>query len=450
MQKILNNGSRLTRSLVRPFGGMMGMGSSDTAADTRLELWKTENRSGILLTLDDTQGALASTLNILSKHNVDLTQIHSKPPKVSGDRKTMNFHVDIVGELHHPHIKNAIDELRKNAVGITEVGSHEVPWFPTRIEDFDFIGKRVLSEGDGIQDADHPGFRDEVYKKRRNEITQIAMDYKVGEAIPRLTYTQTEKDVWKFCYDGLKDLFKTNACQEFNWTINEFEKEVGFRNDEIPQLEDISQFLQNRTGWRLKPVGGLLTQREFLNGLAFKVFHSTQYIRHHSAPLYTPEPDIVHELMGHAPMFAHKDFSDFSQSIGLASLGASELEIKRLASIYWFTIEFGMCMENSKPKAYGAGILSSVGELDYCVGDKPTHYRLDPYEIAQNHLDINISSMQEYYFVAESFETAKQQITDYCEAISKPFSVSYNEQSHTVDVDRKIQTRHEIEDGPLF
>jgi phenylalanine-4-hydroxylase len=120
-----------------------------------------------------------------------------------------------------------------------------------------------------------------------------------------LTYNAQEKEVWRLCYNKLSDLFKTNACKEFKWTIKEFEKEVGFRNDEIPQLEDISQFLMSRTGWRLKPVGGLLTQREFLNGLAFKVFHSTQYIRHHSAPLYTPEPDIIHELLGHAPMFAH-------------------------------------------------------------------------------------------------------------------------------------------------
>jgi phenylalanine-4-hydroxylase len=129
-------------------------------------------------------------------------------------------------------------------------------------------------------------------------------------------------------------------------------------------------------------VGGLLTQREFLNGLAFKVFHSTQYIRHHSAPLYTPEPDIIHELLGHAPMFAHKDFADFSQEIGLASLGATERELARLAAIYWFTIEFGMCREDGKLKAYGAGILSSVGELEYCVSDKPKYLPLDPFEIA--------------------------------------------------------------------
>jgi len=90
-----------------------------------------------------------------------------------------------------------------------------------------------------------------------------------------LVYTDVEKGVWKFCYDRLSVLFKENACKEFIWTIKEFEKNIGFRSDEVPQLEHISAFLKAKTGWRLKPVGGLLTQREFLNGLAFKVFHST-------------------------------------------------------------------------------------------------------------------------------------------------------------------------------
>ena len=131
--------------------------------------------------------------------------------------------------------------------------------------------------------------------------------------------------------------------------------------------------------------------------------------------------------MGHAPMFAHQEFADFSQEIGLASLGASEVELRRLAAIYWFTIEFGMCMQGGKAKAYGAGILSSVGELEYCVTDEPELRPLDPYEIAQNHLTFPISSMQPLYFVAHSFEKAKAQITDYCDNIHKPFAVTYNE-----------------------
>jgi phenylalanine-4-hydroxylase len=179
---------------------------------------------------------------------------------------------------------------------------------------------------------------------------------------------------------------------------------VDLRDDNIPQLEDISVFLREKTGWRLKPVGGLLTSREFLNGLAFKVFHTTQYVRHPHDPLYTPEPDIIHELLGHAPMFAHQDFADFSQEIGLASLGANERELTQLAAIYWFTLEFGMCKEGNTQKAYGAGIISSVGELEYCMTNKPKFHPLDPYEITSKYLGFPISTMQPDYFVAESFE----------------------------------------------
>lgn len=93
-------------------------------------------------------------------------------------------------------------------------------------------------------------------------------------------------------------------------------------------------------------------------------------------------------------MFAHQDFADFSQEIGLASLGASEIELKRLAAIYWFTIEFGMCLDrNGQKKAYGAGLLSSFGELEYCVSEKPQYKMFDPEDIALNHLQFPISEV---------------------------------------------------------
>lgn len=102
----------------------------------------------------------------------------------------------------------------------------------------------------------------------------------------------------------MKDLWKRHACDEFNYIVPLLESNCGYAVDNIPQQQDISNFLKECTGFTLRPVGGLLSSRDFLNGLAFRVFFSTQYIRHHSMPLYTPEPDICHELMGHAPMFA--------------------------------------------------------------------------------------------------------------------------------------------------
>jgi phenylalanine-4-hydroxylase len=111
-----------------------------------------------------------------------------------------------------------------------------------------------------------------------------------------------------------------------------------------------------------------------------------------------------------------------------------------------------MCYEAGNLKAYGAGILSSVGELEYCTSDKPKYLPLDPFEIADKHLDYPISSMQPYYFVAESFSKAKEQINEYCEQINKPFHVTYNEKTGSILVDRKIKTRQEktTKDAKLF
>ena len=114
-----------------------------------------------------------------------------------------------------------------------------------------------------------------------------------------------------------------------------------------------------------------------------------------------------------------------------------------------------MCKDNGEHKAYGAGIISSFGELEYCKTDVPKLFPLDPYEIAQNNLSFPISSMQPHYYVAESFTDAKRLIVDYCENISKPFNVTYNKLNHTVEVDRKIHTRMEVlpdtgYDGPLY
>lgn len=132
----------------------------------------------------------------------------------------MNFHIDFEGTYEQKHVQTAVSDIRKNVKDIVEVGSHMVPWFPTKISDFNHIGKRILSEGDGIQASDHPGFRDEEYKKRRAMITDLALDYIVDTPIKRVTYTQQEKDVWKFCYTKLIKMFKHNACSEYNWTID--------------------------------------------------------------------------------------------------------------------------------------------------------------------------------------------------------------------------------------
>uniref|UniRef100_A0A914Z4N5 phenylalanine 4-monooxygenase n=1 Tax=Panagrolaimus superbus TaxID=310955 RepID=A0A914Z4N5_9BILA len=253
-----------------------------------------------------------------------------------------------------------------------------------------------------------------------------------GEQIPRVEYSEEEVQTWQTIYKELVDLYPTHACAEFNYIFPLLQQNCGYSPNNIPQLQDVSEFLKDCTGFTLRPVAGLLSSRDFLAGLAFRVFHSTQYIRHHSKPMYTPEPDICHELLGHAPLFADPEFAQFSQEIGLASLGASDDMIEQLATLYWFTVEYGICLENGSKKAYGAGLLSSFGELQYCLTDEPGHDLFDPSVTCITKYPI--TSFQPKYFIAESFADAKNKLMTWTSTIKRPFQVRYNPYTQRVEM----------------
>ncbi|KAH6924755.1 hypothetical protein HPB50_023790 [Hyalomma asiaticum] len=272
-----------------------------------------------------------------------------------------------------------------------------MPWFPRKISDLDKTSNKVLMYGAEL-DADHPAFKDPEYRQRRMFFADVATQYKYGSPIPRVEYTLEERTT----------------------------------EDNIPQLEDVSQFLKFRTGFQLRPVAGYLSARDFLAGLAFRVFHCTQYIRHGSDPFYTPEPDCCHELLGHCPMLADANFAQFSQEIGLASLGASDDEIDKLATCYFFTVEFGLCKQNGEMKVYGAGLLSSAAELRHALTDKANVLPFDPAITIET--EPIITAFQNVYFYTDSFNEAKLQMREFAKTIKRPFGLRYNPYTQTVDV----------------
>lgn len=225
-------------------------------------------------------------------------------------------------------------------------------------------------------DADHPGFSDAEYRRRRNEIAAVAARHETGAIPERVEYVDTEIATWTTVLEKLQELYPTHACREYNDVF----ADIGFRPGEVPQLADIDQYLQAKTGFRVEPVAGLVESRDFLGKLANRTFPCTSYIRHHSSPEYTPEPDIIHELLGHIPMLGIKEYADLMQVIGQGSLGKTDEQIIQIGRLYWYTVEFGVVRQDGQLRAYGAGLLSSFGELQHAVAEKPEIRKFDPSE----------------------------------------------------------------------
>jgi phenylalanine-4-hydroxylase len=403
----------------------------------RMSVCEYNGHTSLIFTMREEVGALSRALHVFEENGVNLQHIESRPSKQSlGD---YDFFVDCRSD-NLDGLQRTIDQLRMLARGLAVLsrniddsigGDDQMPWFPRNIADLDRFANQILSYGSEL-DADHPGFTDETYRSRRKIFADIAFNYRHGQPIPRVEYTPEEVTTWGTVFRNLTTLYKTHACHEFNHVFPLLVDNCGFRDDNIPQLQDVSDFLKDCTGFTLRPVAGLLSSRDFLAGLAFRVFHSTQYVRHPSVPNYTPEPDVLHELMGHAPLFADPSFAQFSQEIGLASLGAPDEYIEQLATCYWFTVEFGLCRQEGQLKAYGAGLLSSFGELEYCLSGKPEVINFDPPKTAVK--SYPITQFQPTYYVAESFEDAKEKLRSYAVTIPRKFGLRYNPYTQTVEI----------------
>ena len=204
----------------------------------------------------------------------------------------------------------------------------------------------VADRNDIVQlDPDHPGFRDAHYRARRNQIAQLAMNYRPGDQIPDAPYTLDEHGVWKTIWQALHPAHQKHACAQYLEALTRMD----FSLDQIPQLREVNETVQAISGFRLEPVAGLVQPRVFLENLADGVFLCTQYIRHDSTPLYTPEPDVVHEIVGHGVTLACPQLAELNRMFGQAvKRTTSATALETLSRVYWFTIEFGVLREDCR------------------------------------------------------------------------------------------------------
>ncbi|TNM50212.1 phenylalanine 4-monooxygenase [Nocardioides albidus] len=244
--------------------------------------------------------------------------------------------------------------------------------------------------------ADHPGFADPAYRARRDALATLAHNWRPGQPCPTAEYTDEEHGVWRVVSEALVTKHRAYACREFL----DGKESLGLPIDRIPQLEEVSGWLAPLTGFRYRPAAGVVPLDDFYGVLADKEFFSTQYVRHHSVPLYTPEPDVLHEVVGHGNTLANPRFTALYELAGQAARRVQTTEALRFVSkVFWFTLEFGVLWESGELKAYGAGILSSPGEIEAFRG-----MTIRPLDIAaMGTQEYDITDYQDLLYVAESF-----------------------------------------------
>lgn len=404
------------------------------AASESPEAEKEVVRAAIVVHLRDGMGSLGRILKAVETYHGTVVHLESRQSRSDG----VMFDVLIKVDMARANLLQLIRSLRQTAsfgsvslLNENNSVSVKAPWFPSHASELDNCN-HLMTKYEPDLDMNHPGFADQVYRARRKEIAEIAFAYKYGDPIPHINYTETENKTWSAVFTRVKELMSKHACSEYVGVFKKLEDEKIFVKERLPQLQEMSDFLRKNTGFTLRPAAGLLTARDFLASLAFRIFQSTQYVRHINSPYHTPEPDCIHELLGHMPLLADPSFAQFSQEIGLASLGASDEEIEKLSTVYWFTVEFGLCKENDEVKAYGAGLLSAYGELLHAISDKPEHRAFDPASTAvQPYQD---QEYQPIYYVAESFEDAKEKFRRWVSTMSRPFEVRFNPHTERVEV----------------
>jgi phenylalanine-4-hydroxylase len=257
----------------------------------------------------------------------------------------------------------------------------------------------------------HPGFTDPAYRARRGEIAAAALAWQPGRPLPHIDYTESEQDIWRLASRELAPKHEKRAHSEYLRAKAALDLPV----DHVPQLSEVTDRLRPLSGWSYVTAPGLVELREFYSSLGERTFHSTQYLRHPSEPLYTPEPDIIHEVVGHANQLASPRFAAISEAAGRAAQRVETAQaLQFVADVFWFSMEFGVMTEDGEPKAYGAGILSSYGEMDEFV--EVEHRPLDL--VAMGTLDYDITRYQPVLFCADGIDQLEDVVGGFFDTVA--------------------------------
>ncbi len=257
-----------------------------------------------------------------------------------------------------------------------------------------------------VLEPGHPGLGDPGYVERRRELFTLCRKHRLERLGPPLIdYTPEETRIWREVSPQLDELHRRHASRIYLSA----KRELGISETEIPQLRLLSEQIAKTTRMHLVPAEGALPYRTFYSYIAERGFPVTQFIRHGSHPEFTPEPDMIHDCLGHVPPLMNQDYAELLTLIGKATSttphGGQVLALKRFS---WFSIEFGLIEEQDELKVFGAGILSSIGEMSFSLSPDVRRRPFVTDEVIET--DYDPSRMQETLFVAPSMPFLRQEI----------------------------------------
>jgi phenylalanine-4-hydroxylase len=215
-------------------------------------------------------------------------------------------------------------------------------------------------------------------------------------------YSKEEQENWKFLYNRQMQFLPGRACEEYI----EGASKLNLSADKIPYLKDLSHIFYKSTGWKVARVPGLIHEQNFFELLRRKVFPSTDYIRGKAELDYTPAPDLFHDIFGHMPLLTNKSFASFYQMFGEAALKAEGMNRKYLETFHWFTVEFGLIRKPEGMRIYGAGIVSSHGEVQSALSGNVEVKEFNPDKIVMQEYDV--WHLQPILFAIDSFEQLEE------------------------------------------
>jgi phenylalanine-4-hydroxylase len=230
----------------------------------------------------------------------------------------------------------------------------------------------------------------------RGDYAGMRPDYTVEQHYS--DYSPAQQDRWRRLYARQMRLVPGRACAEFLRVVEQLGYESG-----IPRFEAVNERLARATGWQVVAVPGLLPEPVFFTHLAHRRFPVTVWLREEPEFDYIVEPDVFHDFFGHVPLLFDPVFADYMQAYGRGGQKADGLHaLEYLARLYWYTVEFGLIATDAGPRIYGAGILSSPGEVDYSLAStEPRRIAFDLRRVMRTRYKID--SFQQAYFVIDDF-----------------------------------------------